>query len=262
MFLAVHFSGCQRTKNTPNEEVSSFNSHSKQSVCCARRTSKGTFYKTKSCDTSTHEQTINCCEKEFLGILKRDTLGYYPFACDEAPQEALSQVALCQGPTRFRQGNKVIGGVSDAVSGLSKFAHNWIKTSNVEVGMGPKEWQKRESLGSAINQLEELFDAVRLDKKVMVSWRDHSGYSEVEGSQCERLFFCDEKCVENELTVGKTLGVYSLINQCQSSAVEVLRKCGCYDHCKKWLGKTCVDRAFPPLKGLNLNSNSTEESSQ
>jgi hypothetical protein len=254
-------SGC-KTASTSRQTGSKVEASGGSSVCCARSSGRGTFYKTKSCGRRSNEKTLDCCARDLFGFDSQDQVAFYPFPCDEAPAEYLTQVSICHGPTRFRQGNQIVGGISDAVSGLSHFAHVWIRTSHMEIGMGPKVWETPGADSSPESQLTELFDAMRLDKKVTVAWRDHTGYSDVTGSGCTALYFCDEACVEKELQVGKSLGFYTIINQCQSSSVAVLRKCGCMDHCTKWLGGLCTAHAFPPLKGFNLEDESVETPSQ
>lgn len=177
----------------------------------------------------------------------------YPFACDAVPDSYLSDVSVCRGPTRFRQGNRIVGGLSDTASSLVNARHVWIKTYSKEVGMGPKQWDALDRPTNAAEELAYLFDAVRLDKRISVAWRDHEGYSNVEGSECSRLYFCDETCVNRETPFGASLNYYTLLNQCHSATTKILRHCGCFDHCVAWSGNVCVKRVFPELKAFNLS---------
>ena len=201
---------------------------------------------------------MQCCKRTALGFPSQGTTAVYPFACDKVPESYLSEVSLCRGPTRFRQGNRFVGGISDAVSGIVKAAHVWIKTSSREVGMGPKQWDRPDPPTTPVDELAYMFDAMRLDKRITVEWRDHAGYSDVEGSQCTRLYFCDEACVDRETTFGVSLSYYTLLNQCHSATTKVLRKCGCFDHCVTWSNGICTKRVFPELKGFNLDENADD----
>jgi hypothetical protein len=55
---------------------------------------------------------------------------------------------------------------------------------------------------------------------------DHSGESTLKpGVTCEMIEDIDEKCVNEAILVCENLGKWSLWNQCQSYAAEVIERC-------------------------------------
>lgn len=246
--------GCKTSGTASDASVKAFGQEPAPSgeICCAFTSDKGVFYETSRCGSG---DARTCCEGVWRN-LNAWTASYqfaYPFACDAAPPEALSQVSVCRGATRFAEGAPGVGHISDAVSGTSKLAHVWVKTSNIEVGMGPIQ-AERPGDDAAFGRLMNFLTAKSIRDKVQVAWSDHTGYSELNGATCSRLYLCDEACVEQEMQIGKRLGVYSIINQCHISAVRVLRKCGCFNHCIATIPgtNTCAKRVFPELRGLGL----------
>lgn len=232
------------------------------SFCCAFASNKGVFYETARCAGG---DVRRCCEGVWRSVNSwgADYQYAYPFACDAPPPEALSQVSVCRGPTRFGEGAPGVGNLSDAVTVSSKLAHVWVKTPNVEVGMGPRQPDTSRS-EVAFGRLMDFLTAKSIRDKVQVAWSDHSGFSDLPGAACSQLYLCDQACVEDEMQLGRPLGVYSLINQCHVTAVRALRKCGCFNHCVATIPgtSTCAKRVFPELRGLSLTGRDEEFQSE
>jgi len=238
---------------------SAINEHSEQiyngPICCIEQNKSGVFYRTVTCKGSAQD----CCRRpEFQPFKSKQTrfFDYFVGNCDDAGPEFLTNVQICRGRTNFGAGAPVAGQISDAASGVFKLAHAWIKTSTLEVGMGSAEHSPDQNKDSKLRKFTELFNAEPLRQKFKVAWTDHSGFSELEGAHCEQLYFCDEECVNKQLVIGTPLGNYSIINQCHVRAVEVLRSCGCMNHCVKRepLTGRCLKRVFPELRGFKLSA--------
>ncbi|PTL81500.1 hypothetical protein [Vitiosangium sp. GDMCC 1.1324] len=90
--------------------------------------------------------------------------------------------------------------------------HHWLRTSTKEAGMGPAD-------GGVPGN--------RMDSPYVTQTRvnDHSGQGQRPGSICERVADVDEACVNRELEMGKPLGAWTPINQCQTFAAEVQERC-------------------------------------
>ncbi len=249
------FSGCRTTSNETASEVKGV---AQYSACCAEQDDRGIYYRSTQCKKANPEQ---CCGKNLVRKIftpKRELVGAIATHCDQLPPEYLTQVEICRGGTRFGAAQPGSGQVIDAAANVSKLAHAWIKVGDIEVGMGPEKRDPLESDVNMLNRLTDFFTAAPIRERLKVEWVDHTGFSKLEGAKCEKLYLCDEQCVLKELQLGKDLGSYSILNQCHLRAVEVLRKCGCHNHCTKNdpITGVCIDRAFPELRGLRLDGES------
>lgn len=90
--------------------------------------------------------------------------------------------------------------------------HHWLRTSTKEAGMGAADG------GVPGNRMD-------LPYVTHTRINDHTGQGNLPGSTCERVADVDEACVNRELELGKPLGRWTLTNQCQSFAAEVLERC-------------------------------------
>jgi hypothetical protein len=254
--LITLFSFSCKTPESRKENISTTAGFSAEArpVCCAYKDAdRGIFYETSQCPSA---NPVDCCNEWKLSrpFKKMEVQSAGEFSCDFPNPEYLSNVQVCRGPTRFGRESPVVGGISDSVSGLSKLAHVWIKTSNIEMGMGPKIWSKDNETDTALQKLSDFLTARAIREKVQVAWRDHTGFSRAEGATCDQLYFCNERCVEETLKPNADLGVYTATNQCHIATVRVLRNCGCHNHCTAWLPgtNTCLKRVFPELRGFSL----------
>jgi|GEM_PF-1655641 len=244
--------GCRTTSERPSSEAKSIEEYS---VCCAEQDDRGIYYRSAQCKKQYPDQ---CCGKNIVRRIvtpKRELVGAIDIHCDRLPPEFLSQVEICRGPTRFGIAQPGSGQVIDTAANVSKLAHAWVKIGETEIGMGPEKKDEREAKVDMLRRLTDFFTAKPIREKFRVEWVNHQGFSTIEGARCERLYLCDEQCVRNELVLGKDLGVYSIVNQCHIRAVEVLRKCGCHNHCVETdeLTGLCKNRVFPELRGLRLD---------
>jgi RHS repeat-associated protein len=89
--------------------------------------------------------------------------------------------------------------------------HRWIRTSSKEAGMGPE----------GCGDLGYTSPYYAPNTEIC----DHSGQGDKPGSKCETKKCIDETCVNNELIIGKSLGKWSLTNNCWFFVRSVLRKC-------------------------------------
>jgi RHS repeat-associated protein len=89
--------------------------------------------------------------------------------------------------------------------------HRWIRTSSKEAGMGPQ----------GCGDLGYTYPYYTPNTEIC----DHSGQGDMSGSKCEAQECIDETCVNNELTLGKTSGKWSLSNNCWTFVASVLKKC-------------------------------------
>lgn len=93
--------------------------------------------------------------------------------------------------------------------------HHWLRTSLAEAGMGPVD-------GSFPGEGRELktpaYGPTRLN--------DHTGRGDKPDATCERVKDVDEACVNRELVqLGKPLGDWTPLNNCQTYAAGVLENC-------------------------------------
>ena len=143
-----------------------------------------------------------------------------------------SDVEVCYSPTTFGDSAPLIGEGLDFLAGTMRAKHTWIRTSNKELGMG-----------------------LRHGTLAWTEWVSHQGFGEREESRCYNVENCDERCVEGFLKEGKSLGLYSLINTCQTAVVKVLSRCGCKNTCLQrssiWPYR-CDLWTWPPLGGRFL----------
>jgi len=88
--------------------------------------------------------------------------------------------------------------------------HKWIKTDSVEAGMGPVKG----NCGEAGNGSGDFpGDPVQVC--------DHSKRNK-KGAECEKVENVNEKKVNDQLKLGRPLGVWTSTNQCQSFAKSVI----------------------------------------
>lgn len=121
-----------------------------------------------------------------------------------------SEVEVCYSATTFGKAAPLIGDGLDLMAGAMRAKHTWIRTPYKELGMG-----------------------LRRGTLAWTEWVDHSGFGERKESQCNFIENCDERCVEEALTERKSLGLYSVLNTCQTAVVNVLTRCGCKNTCLK-----------------------------
>jgi len=91
--------------------------------------------------------------------------------------------------------------------------HHWLKTPNVERGMGPK--------GGGVpghNSSEGM-------PGMPTTINDHTGESEGPDSTCKPLPGVDADCIEQELKLGRETGRWTPGNNCQTYAHDVIEKC-------------------------------------
>lgn len=91
------------------------------------------------------------------------------------------------------------------------FSHMWIKTEKVSAGMGGQIYD-----GASIG------DVMELPYITDVFVRDHS--HEI-AEKCVVKKGVDEDCINDELTIGKPLGKWRILNQCQIYVSRVIEKC-------------------------------------
>ena len=89
--------------------------------------------------------------------------------------------------------------------------HHWLKTDTKIAGMGSLEMENR--------PIGDTFEAPYTTKVYIV---DHSNQ---EPRRCKIVKHVDEDCVNSKLDIGKYLGRFSLVNNCQTFVASVLRKC-------------------------------------
>ncbi len=98
---------------------------------------------------------------------------------------------------------------ADVLAGI--FEHQWIKTNEVEAGMG-----------GAIYEDALIGDRFEMPYTTEVYVRDHSNDRP---EKCLPKYHVVEDCVNEELEIGKYLGQWHMFNNCQTFVSEVLRKC-------------------------------------
>lgn len=91
------------------------------------------------------------------------------------------------------------------------FSHMWIKTEKVIAGMGGQ-----------IFDGEMIGDVMELPYITDVFVRDHS--HEI-AEKCEIKKGVDEECVNDQLDIGRYLGKWRMLNQCQTFVASVIDKC-------------------------------------
>jgi hypothetical protein len=93
--------------------------------------------------------------------------------------------------------------------------HHWLKTDTKTAGMG--SGQSSTLIG----------DRIEAPYATLVYVVDHSEYI---AKSCVEVKDIDEDCVNEELDLGKPLGSFSLLNNCQSFVEIVLKKCSTKIH--------------------------------
>lgn len=90
--------------------------------------------------------------------------------------------------------------------------HYWLKTDTKEAGMGSEVLNEGGQIG-------DQFEAPYSTKVYIV---DHSGQTPL---SCKVLTEVDEDCVNEKLDIGKYLGRFTLINNCQTFTRRIIEKC-------------------------------------
>lgn len=88
--------------------------------------------------------------------------------------------------------------------------HHWIKTDTKTAGMGS---------GNSQEQIGDRFEAPYTTHVFVI---DHS---DQEALNCKEIKDVDEDCVNAQLDIGKPLGRFNLINNCQTYVSSVLKRC-------------------------------------
>jgi hypothetical protein len=96
--------------------------------------------------------------------------------------------------------------------------HCWIKTDTMAAGMGPATPANPGKLptcpcGKSTAIVDETFEI---------------------GATCSDIQGADESCVNNELTIGKSLGNWGPNNNCNTFAGNIIKKCGGKSICLNW----------------------------
>jgi RHS repeat-associated protein len=97
----------------------------------------------------------------------------------------------------------------NGVARLMGFKHCFLKTDSIEAGMGPAD--------------NGALPPCPIGVQTAVT--NHKGQSQSSGTQCTEVKDVNEKCVNDELGVGRPLGRWMPWNQCNSFADDVLRRC-------------------------------------
>ncbi len=88
--------------------------------------------------------------------------------------------------------------------------HYWIRTDYISAGMGS-------------GLVEKIGDRLELPFVTKVFVVDHS--AEIP-DRCEVVEDIDEDCINSHLKLGRSLGRFSLRNNCQTFVKKLLRRCG------------------------------------
>lgn len=88
--------------------------------------------------------------------------------------------------------------------------HHWIKTDTKIAGMGS---------GAVEGQIGDRFETPYTTHVFVI---DHSDQV---AKACKEIKDIDEDCVNAELDLGKPLGRFNLVNNCQTFVSQVLKKC-------------------------------------
>ena len=109
--------------------------------------------------------------------------------------------------------------VADIPGNVFGFQHHWLRTPNVEAGMGPAN-------GAVPSHAGQAKDSPYISETAVT---DHTGQGMLPESICESISDAgpeiDRNCVEEKLTIGRDTGSWHLLNQCQTFVAEVLHDC-------------------------------------
>src|SRR5207253_3826553 len=89
--------------------------------------------------------------------------------------------------------------------------HYWLKTDTVEAGMGGTRGNV-----PGMESGDRPYDPVQVT--------DHTGRSSEPGASCQAVTDVDEKKVNDLLRIGRPLGLWTPVNQCQSFVWDVLNE--------------------------------------
>jgi RHS repeat-associated protein len=89
--------------------------------------------------------------------------------------------------------------------------HMWLMTPKVEAGMG----------GECPVPGQQCSDVPYSSTQVV----SHAGQASQPGATCQQQANVDPQCVERMLTIGRSTGAWTLTNQCQSFAYDVINAC-------------------------------------
>ncbi|MFT0214055.1 RHS repeat-associated core domain-containing protein, partial [Pseudomonas sp. F1_0610] len=98
-------------------------------------------------------------------------------------------------------------------------SHAWIKTDEKEAGMG----------GDCDVPAQGCADV----PYSRVHIKDHTGEHKAHNASCQIVDNVDEGCVNELLQIDEPLGRWTIINQCQSFADSVIRRCRPVSFCEK-----------------------------
>ncbi|WP_428940601.1 RHS repeat domain-containing protein [Fontivita pretiosa] len=123
-----------------------------------------------------------------------------------------------------------VGYYGNLALGLLGQKHCWIKTATKEAGMGPANGVPMGKSPCCGTQTEIT---------------NHTGESVRRGAKCTNVPGADENCVNNKLQIGKKTGEWAINNQCNSIAGDILRECGGFNVCVRWITLPSFDPEFP-----------------
>jgi uncharacterized Zn-binding protein involved in type VI secretion len=135
-----------------------------------------------------------------------DNAACYVERAIEAKQGSYSGVKLCKDEAQL-PGNQILG-----------IEHHWLKTPNMEVGLG-QAGAGVPGLNGAGGAATEWWNA-----RGQTTMNDHSGRSSAAGATCTPVPNADVACVERELADKRTRGVFPITN-CQNEAQRIIDKC-------------------------------------
>ena len=139
-----------------------------------------------------------------------------------------SEVEVCYSPTTFDEvAPLAIGKGLDAFAGLMKIPHAWIRTPYIEAGQG-----------------------LRPGTPVWTEWADHRNRGVDPEARCYPVANCNVSCVESTITLGKSLGLYGILNTCHDAVTRTLERCGCLNTCrltKDSQPTKCLEWTWPSL---------------
>ena len=159
------------------------------------------YYEVKEVDCRSN--TKKCC----TDVCEENSSWSIPHHWTEESSRHQGKVERCCRPTE-------INCMVDTAIMLVGQRHCWLRTSQKEVGLGGQGNRAPEEVGSSPTDTQ-------------TELTDHSGQGNRDVSMCTSVLGCDEDCVNKELTIGKPMGEWTLTNNCNTVADEILRKCHC-----------------------------------
>lgn len=157
---------------------------------------------------ATTPSSVTAADREHLAKMEGELSGRY--AKEKAPtlqdvSKPTPKVELCKRPADL-PGNDLIGGA---------LRHHWLRTSHVEVGMGPA--------GGGVPGHAGGNNGSVLGKTTL---NDHKGQGDLIDASCEILPDVDEACVEERLKLGTDSGRWAPpLNDCHTVAAKIVKDC-------------------------------------